>query len=102
MNYSESARLINIIRKDNNKKIISVPTATKYLKSWKTIDEIAELECKLWGNRGEWNTWNYKLTPKDFERAKYLLKSWMSPDTAWRNFWVSRRYFDYHKDKLWL
>lgn len=104
MNYTQTTRditrNINIARGKINKNPITAVTVAKHLKT-KTIEEIVNWEFK----RGSWVspgiTGKYKLSEKEFSRAKWMVLQGVDMDVITRNFGVSRWYFNTHKEKIW-
>jgi len=100
MNTKKLYREINEARALLNKNPVNYITVRKYIKLWKSKDDIINMEIKHGGSKWKWNGGKFKLSDREFKRAKFLLESWNNIDEVTKIFWVSKSYFDYHIRKL--
>jgi len=99
MNYAETTRQINWVRKHIGKNLISEVTVAKHLRLGRDINFIINWDFKVWWWVSPWSTWKFKLTEKDFARAKLMYAQWMSMIDITNYFRVSPLYFNYKKRK---
>lgn len=100
MNVRKLYREIKLSQESKWQKAISYQTVRNQLAKWTKVIDIIKMKAWSWWKReSPWNKWNFKLSSRDFERAKYMFSQWMNELDISNYFRVSRSYFQYHK--LW-